>query len=180
MLSLTFRFAATEDIPKVVDLVQSAYRGERSRDGWTSEADLIDGQRVDESMLAEYLAQPQSFILLAETNRIVGCCELTMHLTHPETAYFGMFAVDPSEQSGGIGRALMDEAEAAAVRELGATSLELVTIHLRTDVIAMYERRGFVPTGETYPFPYGDERFGQPLRDDLYLTEMRKALRSLT
>lgn len=171
-----YRFATTGDIPAIADLVQSAYRGDRSRTGWTTEADLIEGQRIDEAMLAELIARPDTHVLLAETDSIVGCCELTMHATHPDTAYFGMFAVAPTEQSSGIGRGLMDEAEAAAVRMFSATALELVTIHLRTDVIAMYQRRGFVLTGETYPFPYGDERFGRPLRDDLYLTELRKEL----
>jgi ribosomal protein S18 acetylase RimI-like enzyme len=172
--SLQFRFAATRDIPEVVALVQSAYRGQQSREGWTTEADLIDGQRIDESMLTTFLARPQSFVVLAETDRIVGCCELTLHHSKPATAYFGMFAVDPTEQSTGIGRALMNEAEALAIKELGATAIELVTIHLRTDVISMYERRGFSRTGETVPFPYGDERYGTPRREDLYLVALRK------
>ena len=174
----TYRFAAVEDVPAIVDLVQSAYRGERSRVGWTTEADLIDGQRIDGSMVTELLAKPDTYVLLAETDRIIGCCELTMHATHPGTAYFGMFAVAPTEQSSGFGRGLMEETEVAAVQVLGATAMELVTIHLRTDVIAMYQRRGFVLTGATYPFPYGDERFGRPLRDDLHLIELRKELRS--
>ena len=175
---IRFRYATPQDIPDIVDLVQSAYRGEPSRAGWTTEADLIDGQRIDATMLAEQTDKPQTFVLVAETDRIVGCCELTMHHAHPDTAYFGMFAISPSMQSTGTGRALMDEAEVAAVRELGANTMELVTIHLRSDVIAMYERRGFQLTGETYPFPYGDERFGTPSRDDLYLAEMRKVLRT--
>lgn len=176
MSTLQFRFATTSDIPAVVALVQSAYRGQQSREGWTTEADLIDGQRIDESMLTEFLARPQSFVVVAETDRIVGCCELTLHHSKPTTAYFGMFAVAPTEQSNGIGRALMNEAESLAISELGATAMELVTIHLRTDVISMYERRGFSRTGETVSFPYGDERYGTPRRDDLYLVALRKEL----
>lgn len=172
----TFRFAGTADVPAVVQLVQSAYRGERSRSGWTTEADLIDGQRIDETMLAELIDRPSTHVLLAETDRIVGCCELSMHNTKPDTAYFGMFAVDPVEQSSGIGRALLDEAESIAAGIMGATSMELVTIHLRSEVIAMYERRGFVVTGETHPFPYGDERYGRPRRDDLHLVALGKVL----
>lgn len=172
----TFRFADASDVPAVVRLVQSAYRGDQSRAGWTTEADLIEGQRIDEDMLLDTMARPSTHVLLAETDRIVGCCELSMHNTKPHTAYFGMFAVDPAEQSSGIGRALLDEAESVAARVMGASSMALVTIHLRSEVISMYERRGFKLTGETHPFPYGDERYGRPRRDDLHLVAMEKVL----
>lgn len=172
-----FRTATTSDIPAVVEIVQSAYRGEASRSGWTTEADLIDGQRIDADMLAEVLERPGSVVLLAETDRIVGCCELSSHDRLPGTAYFGMFAVDPRSQSAGVGRALMDEAERFAVTAMGAVRMHLVTIHLRTDMIEMYERRGFTLTGDVHPFPYGDERYGRPRRDDLQLVELGKGLR---
>lgn len=177
MSSPEFRIALHEDIPAIAQLVQSAYRGEASRAGWTTEADLIEGQRIDATMLAEVMARPGSVVLLAETDRLVGCCELSAHDRLSATAYFGMFAVDPTMQSMGIGRSLMDEAERYAREEMGAERMHLVTIHLRTEMIELYERRGFTLTGDTHPFPYGDERYGRPRRDDLHLVAMEKVLR---
>ncbi len=170
-----FRHATLADVSDVVDLVQSAYRGERSRAGWTTEADLIEGQRIDETMMRELLARPRTIILLGEDNGLVACCELAMR-DDSATAYFGMLAVRPGLQSAGLGRRVLEEAERTVVAEWGATALQLVTIHVRTELIAWYERRGFERTGETHPFPYGDERYGRPTRDDLHLVSMKKSL----
>jgi ribosomal protein S18 acetylase RimI-like enzyme len=170
---LTFRHAATEDIPAVVDLVQSAYRGDRSRAGWTTEADLVDGQRIDASMLVDLLERPRTIVLVAETDQLVGCCELSAE-HDPEITYFGMFAVRPELQGAGIGDQILRAAQQTAIDLWGASTMRLVTIHLRTEVIAWYERRGFTPTGTSHRFPYGDERYGRPKRDDLTLVEFQK------
>lgn len=170
-----FRHATLADVSEVVDLVQSAYRGDRSRAGWTTEADLVEGQRIDEPMLSELLARPRTIVLLAEDNGLVACCELAMP-DDSTTAYFGMLAVRPGLQSAGLGRRVLDEAERTVVAEWNATALQLVTLHVRSEVIAWYERRGFELTGETRPFPYGDERYGRPTRDDLLLVSMKKSL----
>jgi GNAT superfamily N-acetyltransferase len=175
MTTPVFRHATPADVSEVVDLVQSAYRGDRSRAGWTTEADLIEGQRIDETMMRELLARPRTIILLFEDIDLVACCELSMH-DDSMTAYFGMLAVRPGLQSAGLGRRVLDEAERTVVAAWGATALQLVTAHVRAEVIAWYERRGFQLTGETHPFPYGDERFGHPTRDDLHFVSMRKSL----
>ena len=175
MTTPVFRHATTADVPEVVDLVQSAYRGDRSRAGWTTEADLVEGQRIDEPMLSELLARPRTIVLLAEDNGLVACCELAM-LDDSTTAYFGMLAVRPGLQSAGLGRSVLEEAERTVVAEWGATALQLVTIHVRSELIDWYGRRGFEPTGETHRFPYGDERYGRPTRDDLHLVSMKKSL----
>ncbi|MSZ89739.1 MAG: GNAT family N-acetyltransferase [Actinobacteria bacterium] len=175
MTTPVFRHATTADVPEVVDLVQSAYRGDRSRAGWTTEADLVEGQRIDEPMLSELLARPRTIILLAEDSGLVACCELAM-LDDSTTAYFGMLAVRPGLQSAGLGRSVLEEAERTVVAEWGATALQLVTIHVRSELIDWYGRRGFEPTGETHRFPYGDERYGRPTRDDLHLVSMKKSL----
>ena len=175
MSTPVFRHATLADVSKVVDLVQSAYRGDRSRAGWTTEADLVEGQRIDEPMLSELLARPRTIVLLAEDNGLVACCELAMP-DDSTTAYFGMLAVRPGLQSAGLGRRVLDEAERTVVAEWNATALQLVTLHVRSEVIAWYERRGFELTGETRPFPYGDERYGRPTRDDLLLVSMKKSL----
>ena len=175
MTELNFRHATAEDIAAVVDLVQSAYRGDRSRSGWTTEADLIEGQRIDAPMLLDVLERPRTIVLLAETDQLIGCCELSAE-HESEIAYFGMFAVRPELQGTGLGDRILRKAEQTAIDLWGASALRLVTIHLRNDVIAWHERRGFTPTGATQRFPYGDERYGRPKRDDLTFAEFEKLL----
>jgi ribosomal protein S18 acetylase RimI-like enzyme len=161
----TLREATTADVPAVVALVESAYRGDSSRRGWTTEADLLEGQRTDTAGIFAIVEDPDSVLFVAEAaGALVGCCELR-HLG--VSGYFGTFAVDPAAQGGGIGRRLLAHADAEAVRRWGATTLEMTVIAQRVDLIAWYQRLGFAATGERRPFPYGDERFGRPRRDDL-------------
>ncbi|MGH3745023.1 MAG: GNAT family N-acetyltransferase [Mycobacteriales bacterium] len=170
---MQLRQAGPADVDTVVALVQSAYRGEASRAGWTTEAHLLDGQRTDATALADLLAAPASQLLLAvEDGTILGCFALE---ERGARWYFGTFAVRPAGQARGTGSALLAEAERLA-RTAGAVALELTVIHARTDLIAWYERRGYARTGETRPFPYGDERFGRPRRDDLEFVVLEKAL----
>lgn len=177
----TFREATAADVPAVVALVESAYRGDASRTGWTTEADLLDGRRTDEAAIAAIVADPASVLLLADPpdgdgdgsgdGGPLGCCELR-HVG--EAAYFGTFAVRPALQGRGTGRALLAHADAVAVARFGARALEMTVIAQRTDLIAYYERAGFVRTGERRPFPYGDARFGLPRRDDLEFVVLRR------
>jgi ribosomal protein S18 acetylase RimI-like enzyme len=169
-----FRTARAADVPALVDLVESAYRGEPSRAGWTTEADLLAGQRTDPRMVADAIADPEAVVLLAETDgRPVACCHVERRDGY---GYFGMFAVSPGRQGGGLGRALLAEAERFARDEWGAGELRMTVIVQRADLIAWYERRGYTRTGERSPFPYGDERFGVPLRPDLAFETLAKKL----
>jgi GNAT superfamily N-acetyltransferase len=164
-LALAFRTAGPTDVPAIVALVQSAYRGEASRAGWTTEADLLDGQRTDGDEVGALISKAGSEILLAEADgTLVASCHLERRSA--DTAYFGMFAVQPGQQGGGIGRRVLHEAARLAAT-WGCRELRMTVIRQRSDLIAWYVRRGFSPTGETLPFPYGDERFGRPRRDDL-------------
>ena len=163
--AVSFRPAGPDDVDAVVALVESAYRGDSSRVGWTTEADLLDGQRTDAGQVRALLERPASVVLLAEAaGGIRGTCHLER--TGPGTAYFGMFAVQPDRQGSGIGRALLARAAGMAAG-WGCSELRMTVIRQRADLIAWYGRMGFRPTGETEPFPYGDERFGRPRRDDL-------------
>jgi GNAT superfamily N-acetyltransferase len=142
--------------------------------GWTTEADLLDGPRLTAELLAAELADPaNTVLLLADDDGLLACAMVTDRGDGP--AYFGMFAVRPRAQGGGVGSALLEAAEAHA-RAGGATAMEMTVIRQRADLIAWYVRRGYHPTGECRPFPYGDERYGLPRRDDLEFSVLRKDL----
>jgi GNAT superfamily N-acetyltransferase len=174
-VGLAFRFAEPVDVLAVVDLVESAYRGEVSRSGWTTEADLLDGQRTDAEEVSAALAKHGSRILLAEDRTgLVGCCHLEQR---PEgQAYFGMFSVRPGQQGQGLGKAILEKAEQLAREDWGSTTMVMSVIAQRRELIAWYERRGYQRTGGTQPFPYGNERFGIPKCQDLHFVVLAKVL----
>ncbi|GLQ89649.1 GNAT family N-acetyltransferase [Dyella flagellata] len=174
VIAPVFRKAAEADIGAIVALVQSAYRGASSRLGWTTEADLLDGQRTDPDDVAQVLAAPDSAVLLASIDRqLLACCHVERH---GDAAYFGMFAVHPPRQGGGLGRLMLSEAERYARQAWQCKAMHMKVIDARSDLMAWYERRGYRRTGEYSPFPYGEERYGIPRRDDLKFELMVKEL----
>lgn len=174
-----FRPAVSEDAPTIAALIHSAYRGDSSRQGWTTEADLLDGPRVDAAQVLALIADPSSTVLvLSDEYGILACCQLEDRRT--ELAYFGMFAVRPGFQGGGVGRRVMDEAFRIAQESFGATAMEMTVIAQRAELIAWYERLGFVRTGEKRPFPYGRPEFGTPQRNDLHFVVLRRELATQT
>jgi ribosomal protein S18 acetylase RimI-like enzyme len=167
---------ATEtDIPSLNILVNSAYRGEGAKKGWTTEADLLDGVRTDEKSLAILLGKPGAVILISrnEESNITGCVYLQ---EEPDTFYLGMLTVSPHLQAAGIGRQLMQAAE-AYVEKQGGTNISMTVISVRNELIAWYERHGYAKTGQTKPFPT-DPAFGIP-RQPLEFVVMRKELRNV-
>lgn len=175
VMDLAFRFATAADVDAVVVLVESAYRGESSRAGWTTEADLLEGQRTDPAAVRETIEASDHEVLLAEAaGRLMACCELQRR--GADTAYFGMFAVVPTLQGSGVGGQVLTEAERIAREDWQAEQMEMTVIAQRVELIDWYERRGYLATGERRPFPHHDERFGRPQRDDLEFVVLAKAL----
>jgi len=177
MLDFTFRPATPADLDAVIALVTSAYRGESSRAGWTTEADFLEGNRIDPDTLRNDMLRPRSRVLLAESanrQQLIACA----HIAEDDGAgYFGMFAVSPTLQGGGIGKALLAEAERVVRDEWQLPQMRMLVIDLRDELIAFYQRRGYRRTGRYTAFPYGDARFGLPLRNDLRFETLEKSLK---
>ncbi|UGY94695.1 GNAT family N-acetyltransferase [Streptomyces gobiensis] len=176
---LDFRDATEDDIAALVALLDSAYRGDASRAGWTTEADLLDGQRTDPEGVREVITAPQSRLLVvASGGELVACCQLARRAdpVGETAAYFGMFAVRPGLQGNGLGKRILAEAEHTVRAEWGAREMQMTVISAREDLIAWYERRGYARTGKMIPFPYGEERFGIPRRPDLQFELLVKPL----
>jgi ribosomal protein S18 acetylase RimI-like enzyme len=171
--SLRFRRAVPQDADQVVRLTNSAYRGDSSRVGWTTEADLLDGQRTDIAEILPLIESPQSIVLLClQDNEIIGSLNLQKE---GEAAYLGMLVVMPALQGRGIGKELIRAAEAEARGQWGATKMTMTVLSFRPELVEFYRRRGYRLTGEVRPFP-DDPRSGIPLVQGLRLDVMEKDL----
>lgn len=155
--------------------MNSAYRGEASRAGWTTEADFLDGQRVDSEALLEIIRTPENLILcLALDQRILACTHLS--LFRKDSMLLGMLSVSPGLQNQGIGARLIFAAEALAVSHFQVKKIAMKVLSLRSELIAYYERKNYLLKDEREPFPYGNPRFGLPKRDDLEFIMLEKTL----
>lgn len=168
--------AATEaDISALHALVESAYRGESAKQGWTHEADLLGGQRTDAEALAAVIADPSQVILLAEEGgALVGCVQIADK--GEACAYLGLLTVRPDLQSAGVGRRLIAAAEDHARSAFAARLMQMTVIKQRTELIDWYVRRGYALTGREAPFPLDDTRFGVPKTRELVFVVLEKAL----
>jgi len=161
------------DLPKLNELVNSAYRGEEAKKGWTHEADLIEGEiRTDESSLHQLLNDPNAVFLKYEAHdKLLGSVYLQKKGT---LLYLGMLSVDPASQGMGIGKKLLEAAEVFA-RENNCTAIGMTVISARKELIAWYGKWGYRDTGKREPFP-DDERYGKP-RQPIEFAVLEKALK---
>jgi predicted N-acetyltransferase YhbS len=162
---MIFRTAEPADVADLVSVINEAYRREG---GWTTEAHLLDGQRIDAAAVMDAL----DTLIVAVDEQVVGCCALAIVNGH---GHFGTFAVRQDLQGSGVGAALLTEAERRAA-QAGAVYVEMTVLSGRAELLAFYSRRGYVATGDSEPFPYGDERFGLPRTADLEFVVLRKPL----
>ena len=170
--------ATDADVGAVVTLINLAFRGrgDGTGAGWSNEEEYIDGTRITEDLLREDMAaKPHARLLLwrRADGALLGCVWLEPE--HEGVWYLGMLAIPPRNQKAGLGRKMLEAAEDWA-KQQGATEIKMSVVHLRTALIEWYKRRGYGLTAETKAFPYGDDRFGIPRRDDLYFVVLRKRL----
>ena len=151
---MIFCHATIIDIPTLTSLLNRSYRGENSRAGWTTEADLLSGKRIDETGLLQLLNDPDSLILIVQSDETILA---TIHVHREvDNVLFGLFAVEPTLQNKGVGKELLAYAESEAHKlwEINTGVMEVIT-H-REELIAYYERRGYLRTGEMIAFPESD------------------------
>ena len=169
--------ATDADVPRIVELMNRAYRGARGATGWAAEQAYIAGDRTTEVFLREDIAATPGASMLkwvgGDDAAPRGC--VWLEPLGDGTWYLGSLCVDPDRQNTGQGRTLLAAAEAWA-RERGAARVRMTVINVRDTLIAWYQRRGYAPTGATEPFPYGNDRVGTPLRDDLAFVVLEKEL----
>ena len=173
--AITFRLATVGDVLAIVALVNSAYRGESSRAGWTTEADILGGQRTDAEEITQLVVRSDSAMLLCLHDvEIIG----SVHVAIDEcaTAYMGMLVIKPVLQGQGLGKRFMHVAERFVSEEWGASRVRIWVVTLRHELIAFYQRRGYVRTGVVKPFPATDPKFGLPKVNDLQFEVMEKTL----
>jgi ribosomal protein S18 acetylase RimI-like enzyme len=168
---------ADNDIPVIAKLMNRAYRGAENSSGWTSEEAFLLGNRTTEDLLRVDINEKPSASLLKwqddPVEGIAGC--VWLEPLNENTWYLGSLAIEPRRQNGGLGRTMLAAAE-AWLHERGAKRVRMTVINVREALIAWYLRRGYSKTGATEPFPYGDDRFGKPLREDLCFVVLEKSI----
>jgi len=168
--------ATAADIPQLMKLINSAYRGDEAKKGWTHEADLIEGAiRTDADSLRELIHKHNVVILKYMRNEMIGGC---VYLEKKEDRlYLGMLSVSPQIQAKGVGKKLLKAAEDHA-RKSNCNRIEMTVISVRKELIAWYERNGYRKTDKTEPFP-DDGKFGNP-KQPLEFVYLEKQLSSLS
>jgi GNAT superfamily N-acetyltransferase len=167
-MTLQIRPAARADLPRLHPVIERAYRGETARQGWTHEADLIEGQRTDLETLRAIVEDPAQRLLVAELDGpIIGGVQVSDRGNG--RSYLGLLCVDPTLQAGGVGKQIVEAAESTAREVFGARTMEMTVIDSRRKLIEFYERRGYTVTGEKRDFPI-------PLDPPFFMDVLVKAL----
>ena len=164
--------ATLKDVSSLNKLINSAYRGESSKKGWTTEANILEGGRTTEKELTEIIQDKKNTILrFTENNEIIGCVLL---IEKKDQLYLGMLTVSPTLQNSGIGKKLMQQAEIFA-SELGLFKIVMTVITVREELIAWYKRHGYVDTGAREPFLVSDV-FSQTSKEPLEFMVLEKRI----
>ncbi len=172
-MNISYRLAQIYDVQPVVNLINSAYRGETSRAGWTTEADLLDGLRTTFEEILSLIQNEKAFFLLSfEKDQLIGC--ILVEIIEYKVR-FGMFVTKPTLQGRGLGKQLLEQAEQHVKEKWNIFHFEMVVISCRKELLDYYERRGYLKTGRFLAFPFNPDLF-QPKVPDLKLEIIEKIL----
>jgi len=172
MDSITYRPATPQDIPTIVDLVNRAYRDETDR-GWTTEADIVAGQRThDDEIKGLLTACGSSIILMHLDSTLQGCVHLQ---AKEQEVYLGMLTIEPGQQNLGLGKRLLLEAERVARQDMGMDTISMIVVSQRSELIDFYLRRGYRRSGEVSPYPI-ERNVGRPKVEGLSMEKLVKQL----
>ena len=172
-MSLKVRGARTTDIPKIVDIVNSVYRGENSTQGWTTEAHMITGDRIRVDQVESMVSDPSHQVLVVESEDagVLGC----VHLKREDNyAYLGMLSVLGSQQTLGLGKTILAAAEEFVRTEWHCSMMKMWVLTARTELVQWYVRRGYTVTPERIPYSAVGEEAGQPLMANLEFAVLTK------
>lgn len=174
--ALTLRQVTAEHVVPVHALIEKCFRGPDADKGWCSEAGYFTSPRITPEGMLEKFNNPNTTMLAGydPAGALIVCCELLKK--ENGSCYFGLFAVDPARQGGGIGSYILREAESHARTELGCSKMEMQVIESRDTLLAYYIRRGYVMTKERRPFPYHLFDKGTVLQDDMHFAVLVKDL----
>jgi len=174
-MQVALRQAALSDIKEIADLVNQAYRPASQLRGWTHEADLVSGDRVSLEQLLALFGVASRILVLCHEHRIVAC----VHLRHKGRAScIGMLATHIDFQDRGLGGLMLMHAEEYAVEHFDADTFCMSVLSARPELIAFYERRGYIRTGEQEDYPLA-AGVGLPRVNDLYVICLAKPVYEL-
>jgi len=144
--------ASQDQAQAIADLVNLTYRGET---GWTRETHIIQGDRTNRQEVETAMSHPNAYFFIA--NQLQNLASCIYVAKEKDCAYIGFFSVHPSLQGQGLGKYVLEQAEAFALRTLGVYKLVMFVVSQRPELIAFYQRRGYSRTGriEAYPLHLG-------------------------
>jgi ribosomal protein S18 acetylase RimI-like enzyme len=171
--NITLKIASQDDAERITALVNSVYRGENAKKGWTTEADFLEGIRITPEKVNEIIARDTDIIINAVLDdKVIGCVHLENKGTY---TLLGMLSVDVNHQDKGIGKMLINECERYTKKIYGLSEIRMKVISRRTELVDYYKRRDYITTGEREEFGKGGETFGEPT-EKLYFESMSKKL----
>lgn len=172
MSQLLFRPAEVADSASIAELVNAAYRGETSRQGWTTEADLLEGLRTTATEVQRLIGTPDTLILIGVRHDEIMA---SVCLEHDAGAvHIGMFTVHPALQGMGVGKQLLTYAESISQQRWKVRKFLMHVISVRQELIDFYVRRGYRRTGTMRPFPVNPAMW-QPRMTGLQLELLEKS-----